>query len=427
MEILYTVASEFWRTLADMAPYLLLGFFVAGLLSVFVSPEKVARHLGGNGIWPVLKASVFGVPLPLCSCGVIPVATSLRRHGASRGATTAFLLSTPQTGVDSIMVTFSLLGPVFAIFRPLAAFVTGTVGGVLVNIFRRPAKDAIEHDEVTCTDECCSTDSHGSASVRALRYGFITLPRDIARPMIAGVAIAGLISAFTPPDFIRHTIGAGIGAMLIMMAMGIPIYVCATASVPIAAAMIAKGASPGAALVFLMTGPATNAAAIATLWKVLGRRTTLIYLGTVVVCALGSGLLLDYAFTVTGVAPMHGGHRMIPLWARSISAVALLGALLAGVLGRRRTTDGGMIVPEGGMVTTIVVKGMTCSRCAEAVRRAVLEVVGVTSVHVDLAGGRAAVAGRDYEAASVTAAIEKLGYAAVIEPRRQESEKQGAE
>ena len=154
MEILTKVIYEFWGTFSDMAPYLLFGFFIAGLLSVFVSPEKVERHLGGNGIWPVLKASVFGVPLPLCSCGVIPVATSLRRHGASRGATTAFLLSTPQTGVDSIMVTFSLLGPVFAIFRPLAAFVTGTVGGVLVNIFGHSVHDDVGHghDETTCKE-----------------------------------------------------------------------------------------------------------------------------------------------------------------------------------------------------------------------------------------------------------------------------------
>jgi uncharacterized membrane protein YraQ (UPF0718 family)/copper chaperone CopZ len=418
MEILTKVIYEFWGTFSDMAPYLLFGFFIAGLLSVFVSPEKVERHLGGNGIWPVLKASVFGVPLPLCSCGVIPVATSLRRHGASRGATTAFLLSTPQTGVDSIMVTFSLLGPVFAIFRPLAAFVTGTVGGVLVNIFGHSVQDDVGHghEETTCKDECCSTEVQGNAWFRALRYGFITLPRDIARPMIAGVAIAGLISAFTPPDFIRHTIGAGIGAMLVMMAMGIPIYVCATASVPIAAAMIAKGASPGAALVFLMTGPATNAAAIVTLWKVLGRRTTLVYLGTVVVCALGSGLLLDYAFTVTGVEPAYSGHRMLPEWARTIAALVLLGVLLAGVLGRRKTADKGVIVPEGGTATNLAVSGMTCSQCANAVRLAALAVPGVTSVQVELARGRAVVAGRDYDMASVAAAVEELGYSAAVVP-----------
>ena len=160
-EYLKSIIWDFWATVAEMSPYLLFGFFVAGLLSVLVSQRLVERHLGGRGIWPLLKASLFGVPLPLCSCGVIPVSMSLHKHGASKGSTISFLLSTPQTGVDSIFVTLSLLGPVFAIFRPLAAFITGIVGGTFVDAFERKNKDDAQPPQ-KCTDECCDTTAtHG--------------------------------------------------------------------------------------------------------------------------------------------------------------------------------------------------------------------------------------------------------------------------
>ena len=188
------IAREFWGVLTEMSPYLLFGFLVAGILSVFIRPETVERHLGGHGLWPIVKASAFGVPLPLCSCGVIPVAASLRRHGASKGATTSFLMSTPQTGVDSILVTLSLLGPVVAIFRPIVAFVSGVIGGSVVSLTQKNDPSTVETVE-KCHDSCCSTDGpvHGKL-MRVLRYGFVTLPRDIAKPLLAGLVIAGLIA-----------------------------------------------------------------------------------------------------------------------------------------------------------------------------------------------------------------------------------------
>ena len=271
-ETLVSLLSEFWHVLGDMAPYLLFGFFAAGFLSVLIAAEQVDRHLGGTGLWSVVKATVFGIPLPLCSCSVIPVAASLARHGASRGATAAFLLSTPQTGVDSILVTFSLLGVVFAVFRPLAAFVVGVVGGTLVSLFGAAGGEAPRGEAVSCHEACCAAGGQRSTVARALAYGFITLPRDIGRSLLAGLVIAGLIAAFVPREIFEGALGTGPLAMGAMMLLGLPLYVCATASVPIAAALIAKGVSPGAALVFLMTGPATNAAAIATVWRVLGRR-----------------------------------------------------------------------------------------------------------------------------------------------------------
>ena len=330
------IITDFWGTIAEMSPYLLFGFFVAGLLSVLVSQQLVEKHLGGGGLWPLLKASIFGVPLPLCSCGVIPVSMSLHKHGASKGSTIAFLLSTPQTGVDSIFVTLSLLGPVFAIFRPVVAFATGIVGGALVNVFTRGKKSENEPSE-KCTDDCCKVEKKISRITKGLKYGFLTLPRDIGRPMLVGLAIAAAISAIRPNDlFATELLGTGIFAMVVMMLFGIPIYVCATASVPVAAALIMKGLTPGAVLVFLVTGPATNAATFTTIWKVLGARTAIVYLLTVVVSALSAGLLLDAIFPHLGPSVRIHLHQMEPSIFGHVSAVVLLAVLGYALFSKRK-------------------------------------------------------------------------------------------
>jgi uncharacterized membrane protein YraQ (UPF0718 family) len=329
-----TLVMDFWDTLAEMSPYLLFGFFVAGLLSVLVSQRLVEKHLGGRGIWPLIKASLFGVPLPLCSCGVIPVSMSLNKHGASKGATIAFLLSTPQTGVDSIFVTYSLLGPVFAVFRPVVAFVTGIVGGVLVDLFERDIKgDRTVRQQ--CKDECCSSGTIISKITGGLKYGFVTLPRDIGKAMLIGLIVAAFISALVPDGFFAEALGTGIFAMLVMMILGIPVYVCATASVPVAAALIMKGVTPGAALVFLMTGPATNAAGLVTVWKTLGRRTAIIYLLTVAGCALSAGILLDFIIQGVQINVISKPGWMLPASVKYVSAAILLMVLASAVFHRK--------------------------------------------------------------------------------------------
>ncbi len=330
-----SIIVDFWGTAAEMSPYLLFGFFVAGILSVLVSQPLVERHLGGRGVWPLIKASIFGVPLPLCSCGVIPVSISLHKHGASKGATISFLLSTPQTGVDSIFVTLSLLGPVFTIFRPLAAFITGIVGGALVDVFSRGKNDA-KQPPPKCSDECCAEGSKTNRIIRGLKYGFVTLPRDIGRAMLIGLAIAALISALVPDGYFAEKLGTGIFAMVVMMFLGIPVYVCATASVPVAAALILKGLTPGAALVFLMTGPATNAASFITIWKALGRKTAITYLATVAGCALLGGILLDYIAAGIDIEIMMHHGRMLPDVVKYISAVVLLAILGYAILSKRK-------------------------------------------------------------------------------------------
>ncbi|MGA1979601.1 MAG: SO_0444 family Cu/Zn efflux transporter [Sedimentisphaerales bacterium] len=334
-EFIVSILTDFWGTAAEMSPYLLFGFLAAGVLSMLVSQRLVEKHLGGRGIWPVLKASLFGVPLPLCSCGVIPVSMSLHKHGAGKGSTIAFLISTPQTGVDSIFVTLSLLGPVFAIFRPLVAFVSGIVGGVLVDLFN-PAPKEGQPAPPKCTDECCGG-AENKKIARGLKFAFVTLPRDIGGAMLLGLVIAAFISVLVPDDFFAEKLGTGIFAMLVMMALGIPMYVCATASVPIAAALILKGLTPGAALVFLMTGPATNAATFVTIWKILGRTTALTYLATIAGCSLLSGILLDYI--AAGISPGAVAHHhgwMLPPLVKNISAVVLLAILIFAVLTRKK-------------------------------------------------------------------------------------------
>ncbi len=352
---------DFWTTVAEMSPYLLFGFFVAGLLSLLVSRRMVERHLGGRGVWPLLKATLFGIPLPLCSCGVIPVSMSLHKHGASKGATVSFLLSTPQTGVDSILVTYSLLGPLFAVFRPLVALVTGMVGGLLVNLFGQGSDDRGQktenggrktQDGGRQNPPSATSDSREQAAELvdgdpdailswgqrfrdAMKYSFVTLPRDIGKPLLIGLAVAAAISALVPDDFFAERLGRGLPAMLLMMAVGIPIYVCASASVPVAAALITVGLSPGAALVFLMTGPATNAAGLATIWNTLGRRVAILYLLTVAGCALAAGITLDLIVGRIDIAAMSHAHEMIPPLVQNLSAILLLALLGYAFLTKR--------------------------------------------------------------------------------------------
>ncbi len=334
-EFVKLILVDFWGTVAEMSPYLLFGFFVAGILSVLVSQEFVERHLGGRGVWPLVKASLFGVPLPLCSCGVIPVTVSLHKHGANKGSAISFLLSTPQTGVDSIFVTLSLLGPLFAIFRPVAAFVTGIIGGGLVNL----SDGGTEGSEGPrkCTDTCCGGEAGGKKKIaRGLKYGFVELPRDIGKAMLGGLAVAALISVLVPEGYFAEKLGTGIFAMVVMMFLGIPVYVCATASVPVAAALILKGLTPGAVLVFLMTGPATNAASFATIWKTFGKGTAIIYLGTVAGCALLGGILLDWIAGGIEFEIVTRPGWMLPAAVKYVSAVALLGVLGFGIVTGRR-------------------------------------------------------------------------------------------
>lgn len=342
-DVIVRVIVGSWLVLGQMGPYLLFGFAMAGVLSVLISPAWIERNLGSPGFWSVFKAALFGVPLPLCSCSVIPVSASMRRHGASRGATAAFLLSTPQTGVDSIAVNLALLGPVFAVFRPLAALLTGIFGGVLVQSVGSKSDDGEEVDDQPeeCHHSCCSHEPSQGVLRRIVSYSFVTLPADIGPALLLGVVIAGAISAFVQPDQLRPLFKHETLSILVMMVAGIPIYVCATASVPIAAGLMFAGVSPGAALAFLIAGPATNAATLTTIWKMLGHRSAVAYLATVAVGALVCGLALNWLSRVVDLRlPPLGSsacHEMEAVgWATHFWAVTLLVVVATSMIASRK-------------------------------------------------------------------------------------------
>ena len=297
----------------------------------------------------MIKASFIGVPLPLCSCGVIPTAISRYKQGASKGATTSFLISTPQTGVDSILVTYSFMGPLFAVYRATAAFVSGIVGGVLVGSLDR-GKDAESPDD-RCRDTAISNckvcnepenplfehDHTLAAKTRAaLRYGFIDFFSDIAGHILIGIVLAGVISYFLPDSFFSETIGTGFVSMLLMIVVGIPLYMCSTASVPVAYAMMLKGVTPGAALVFLMVGPATNVVTISVVGSVMGKRTLGLYLATIAGTSIVLGVLLDLIYDITGapVPGLDGSVSILPEWMH-IAASILFALMMAIVFAQK--------------------------------------------------------------------------------------------
>ena len=292
-----------------MSPWLLGGFLIAGVLSQVLDAKRIGGWLGGGGIRSVVGAALIGAPLPLCSCSVLPVASSLRKEGASRGATSAFLISTPETGVDSISVTWGLLGPVMAVARLVSSVMTAVVTGFAVAM--TPAGEEESAEEFAPMD-CCmheeepeaeQDDEHAHASGggvarRALRYAYVDMMDDLAETLLLGLALAALAAALLPADLLSSAVMTGPSAYLLMLVVGVPLYVCASASTPIAAALLVKGLSPGAALVFLLAGPATNLATLAVLRKTLGGRAAVVHITVLAVMTMAFGWMVDaWVFT----------------------------------------------------------------------------------------------------------------------------------
>jgi len=304
MALIVPILQSSWQILQESAIFILFGFFMAGLLKAFISDEFIGKHLGRNSFITVVKASLLGIPLPLCSCGVIPAAAGLKKQGASKGATAAFLVSTPETGVDSIAITYALLDPVMTILRPVAAFFTATFAGAFVNLTDKHEKEEIKKDSETCANGCSGTLETPGIWQRlkgGIRYAFTDLLMDIAGWFVAGILIAGVISAFLSPDFVSEYLGEGLFPMIVMLVISIPLYICATASTPIAAALALKGLSPGAAIVLLLAGPATNIATLTVITKILGKWATVIYILSIAVCSLAIGYATNLLYAGMGM------------------------------------------------------------------------------------------------------------------------------
>ena len=401
--------NEIWNLINEMSPYLLLGFGFAGILHAFVPARIYRRYLGKADFRSVLWAALIGVPLPLCSCGVIPTAMSLRKEGASRGATTSFLISTPQTGLDSILATAALLGIPFAVMRPVAALVTGLLGGLLVNAFTRR-----DPDDNVCSGQCATEQTvrkgFGGRLLDALRYGFVDMIQDIGRWLIIGLVIAGLITVFIPDDFFLRYAGTPLASMAVVLAISIPMYVCATGSIPIAAALMLKGITPGAALVLLMAGPASNMASMLVIRKVMGRKTMWIYLLSITLGAIGFGLIIDYLLPAEwftqSIVQSHACCHEQPALFKVICSV-VLGVLLIYALIKRFTRKNDTTMDK----REFKVDGMMCNHCRANVESAIKSVDGVTDVSVDLASGTASVQGSASDE-SIIQAITSRGYSA---------------
>ena len=291
--------KEVLSLINEMSPYLLLGFFFAGVMHAFIPGMVYNRYLGGKGFKSVFYGALFGIPLPLCSCGVLPTAMSLRKQGASKGATASFLISTPETGIDSIIATYSVLGLPFAVIRPVAAFCNAIMGGWLINKFGD--KDEVVPVDASAKTCCChhkQEETHHEGFLRkmreALRFGFVEMIEDIGKWLVIGLVIAGLITVFVPDEFFALFRGNTQLSMLLVLCIAIPMYICATGSIPIAVALMMKGLTPGAALVLLMAGPACNMASILVINKTLGRKSLVLYLVSIITMAILWGHVVDY-------------------------------------------------------------------------------------------------------------------------------------
>ncbi|MBP3518842.1 MAG: permease [Parabacteroides sp.] len=404
MEFVYSLINM----LAEMAPYLLFGFLVAGVLYAFVPSGFYRNHLSQPGVLSVIKAALIGVPLPLCSCGVLPTAVSLHRNGASRGASTSFLIATPQTGIDSIAATYSLLGPAFAVIRPVAALVTAFIGGMLVN--REDKADGIDANMEVDTIDAPASDSLSGKIRDALRYGFVDMIQNIGKWLIIGLVIAAAITVFVPDGFFTFFAEYPLLSMIAVVIVAVPMYVCSTGSIPIALSLMLKGLSPGAAFVLLMAGPAANFASIIIVSKSLGKKAAAIYLGTIVTGAIVIGMCIDYMmprkwFTMPMIASEAHCHLHVG-WFSGICSVLLI-LLLINALIRRYIPH--KLEKMKNEQTTIIVKGMTCGHCKAMVEKNLAKLPGVESVTVNLASGETTLQGNPDEAA-VREVIEDLGF-----------------
>lgn len=399
---------DIWALLCEMAPYLLLGFLLAGLMHAFIPRQVYANYLSKPNFRSVLLAALFGVPLPLCSCGVLPTAMGLRREGGSKGATVSFLIATPQTGVDSIFATYSLMGLPFAIIRPIVAFLTAILGGEMVNVF----EDKDEIIVVRKTIEKEQPKSFFEKLKESLSYGFVEMMADIGKWLVVGLVVAGMITTLVPDQWFEVFKDNSLLSILLVLCISVPMYVCATGSIPIAVALMMKGLTPGAALVLLMAGPACNVASLLVINKVMGRRTLLLYLASIVggavLFALGIDYLLPREWFVSELV-MQGDccHEEIGLF-NIISAVVLI-LLLINALFLHRHHHHEEEFTEETEATCFMVEGMHCSHCAANVEKAIRSVEGVENVSVILSEKQAVVSG-NYDENAVREAVESIGY-----------------
>ncbi len=420
----------------EMSPFLLLGFLLAGLMHAFIPGQIYSRYLAKPTFSSVLYSALFGIPLPLCSCGVIPTAMSLRKEGASKGAVVSFLIATPQTGVDSIIATYSLMGLPFAIARPIIAFVTALFGGQMVNMVKDPSpalpregEESQHNKPVEAECECGHNHEHSHEHEQsfigkikeALSYAFLEMMEDIGKWLMIGLIVAGLITVLVPDSFFEVFKDNSLASMLLVLAFAIPMYLCATGSIPIAVALMLKGLTPGSALVLLMAGPACNMASILVINKVMGRKTLITYLASIIAGAVGFGLVIDHLLPrewfIPTIAPSaeccHEETSLFSWICTGVLMLLLINAAWHHYHGGHHHCH--CHDKESCDTTTknhdmeITIKGMNCNHCRANAEKAILSCDGVTSANVDLASGKAQING-NADLNEIRSAVEALGF-----------------
>ena len=403
--------SQFGTLILGMSPYLLLGFLLAGLMHSFLPRRFFGDCLSSNNMRSVIYAALFGIPLPLCSCGVIPTAMSLRREGVSRGAVVSFMIATPQTGVDSIIATYGLMGLPFAIVRPFAALVTSLFGGAFAT--------KVQSDDRNNEIRVETSDKEETGFLQRLRsalsYGYVTMMEDIGRWLVLGLLVAGVITVSIPSEWFTFFEGNTLASMLLVLLISIPMYVCATGSIPIAVALMLKGLTPGAALVLLMAGPACNIASMLVVRKVLGVRTMVVYILSIIIGSITFGCLIDFMqfhgivdFTghlVAKVSCCGQGASWFSILSSAILLILLLNALVVNKIRERKNIN----IKHSVNMKTFKIEGMNCNHCRLSAEKAIQNVEGVVSATVCLETGEALVEGSASEE-SICKAVEEIGF-----------------
>jgi len=355
----------------EISPYLLMGFFFAGIIHTILGESYIRKHFAKSGIVSTIKATILGIPLPICSCGVIPIAESLRKDGASKSSVMSFLVSTPSSGVDSIFATYALMGPVFAVFRPIASLISGVVVGIATHFSEK------EVDPVMLTEK---TTKKKKSLGGALVYGFKVLPSELAQWILIGVVVGGLISALIPQDFASNYLTTPFLHYAVILLISVPLYVCATGSIPIAASLLMKGILPGAVLAFLIAGPATNTVTLSFVYKKLGMKVAVIYLISIVLTSIGLGIVFDLLTSELKISPVithvHGEDDtgLITLVSGIVLMILLLNSRF-DLLSKFRKN-------KGENMERIVVKDMTCNHCKMTIENSLKGIEGIEKLEV---------------------------------------------
>jgi len=385
LNLLEKFISETFRLFIEISPYLILGFFFAGLLHTLLGEKYIQKHFAKSGLWSTIKAAIFGIPLPICSCAVIPLAESLRKDGASKSSTMAFLVSTPSSGVDSIMATYALLGPVYAVFRPIASFLSGILVGIVTHL--KGGDKAVSPP----VKETGNNKKKREKSIKEIfTYGFKVIPAEISKWLIIGVVIGGAISAMVPADFGVKYLGSPLLNYVVILLISIPLYICATGSIPIAASLIAKGVLPGAALALLIAGPATNTVTISFVYKKMGKRVTFFYVLSIIVVSVATGLVFDVLWKSIGsdIGLVTAGGGYLPHSIKLAAAAAMAVIFLISrfdidftrlVKFTRRSKMAG-----DKTIQTIKVPDMTCQHCKMKITQILQQMPEIQSVSIDL-------------------------------------------